>query len=145
MVSEILAAHGVLEGPLLPVLHAVHAAFGHLPPQAIDMIARHQARSRAEIEGVVSFHHEFRRAPAGRRVIRLCRAEACQAVGARALGDHARDRLGIDWGGTTADGAVTLEGVYCLGLCACGPAAMVDGRVTGRLTPAGFDQLLAAP
>ena len=138
----ILADHAGLEGPLLPVLHAVQAAFGHLPPAALPMIASTLGISRAELHGVASFHHDFRDMPAGRRIIKLCRAEACQAVGARALADHAQARLGIGWGETTTDGAVTLEPVYCLGLCACGPAAQVDGAVRGRVTPAALDRLL---
>ena len=138
----ILADHAGLEGPLLPVLHAVQAAFGHLPPAALPVIAGTLGISRAELHGVASFHHDFRDMPAGRRVIKLCRAEACQAVGARALADHAQARLGIGWGETTANGAVTLEAVYCLGLCACGPAALVDGQVAARFTPDRFDQLV---
>ena len=138
----ILADHAGLEGPLLPVLHAVQAAFGFLPASAVPVIAQGLGISRAEVHGVVTFHHDFRDMPPGRRVIKLCRAEACQAVGARALADHAQARLGIGWGETTADGAVTLEPVYCLGLCACGPAALVDGQVAGRLTPEGFDRLV---
>ncbi|MBK5927512.1 formate dehydrogenase subunit gamma [Rhodobaculum claviforme] len=142
-VHAILHDHAGLEGPLLPVLHAVHARFGHIPPEAVPTIADALALGRAEVHGVISFHHEFRSTPAGRRVIRLCRAEACQAVGARALAAHARDRLGIGWNQTTEDGAVTLEAVYCLGLCACGPAALVDGVPVGRVTPGTLDQLVA--
>lgn len=138
----IIDAHVHLEGPLLPILHAVHAAFGHLPQAALPVIAEALALSRAEVHGVASFYHDFREAPAGRRVVKLCRAEACQAVGARALAEHVQARLGIGWGETTADGAVTLEPVFCLGLCACGPAAQVDGALLGRLTPAAFDRLV---
>ena len=138
----IVDAHAHLEGPLLPILHAVHAAFGHLPQAALPVIAEALALSRAEVHGVASFYHDFREMPAGRRVVKLCRAEACQAVGARQLADHAQARLGIGWGETTADGAVTLEPVYCLGLCACGPAAMVDDQLAGRLTPEAFDRML---
>ena len=140
----ILAEHAGMEGPLLPVLHAVQAAFGHLPAAALPVIAETLGISRAELHGVASFHHDFREAPAGRRVVKLCRAEACQAVGGRALEAHAQARLGIGWSETTADGAVTLEPVYCLGLCACGPAALVDGQPVGRLTPAAFDRLVTA-
>ena len=140
----ILARHAGLEGPLLPVLHAVHDAFGHIPRAALPVIADTLALSRAEVHGVVSFHHDFRDHPAGRRVVRLCRSEACQAVGAVALADHVQARLGIGWGETTPDGAVTLEPVYCLGLCACGPAALVDGTVHGRLTPDALDRLVTA-
>lgn len=139
----ILARHDGWEGPLLPVLHAVHDAFGHIPAAALPVIADALALSRAEVHGVVSFHHEFRDQPAGRRIVQLCRSEACQAVGAAALAAHVQARLGIGWGETTPDGAVTLEPVYCLGLCACGPAALVDGAVHGRLSPDTLDRLVA--
>lgn len=138
----ILADHTGVAGPLLPVLHALHARFGHLPQPALPVVAEALALSRAEVHGVASFYHDFRTAPAGRRVVKLCRAEACQAVGARDLAAHVQARLDIGWGETTADGAVTLEPVYCLGLCACGPAALVDGAVAGRLTPERLDRLM---
>ena len=138
----ILTEHADVEGPLLPVLHAVQAAFGFVPPDSLPVIAQALGISRAEVHGVVSFHHDFHDMPAGRRTIKLCRAEACQAVGARALADHAQARLGIGWGETTANGAVTPEAVYCLGLCACGPAALVDGHVAGRVTAEAFDRLV---
>ncbi|MGY6634628.1 MAG: NAD(P)H-dependent oxidoreductase subunit E [Alkalilacustris sp.] len=141
-VKAALGTHGDREGALLPVLQAVHATLGYLPPTAVTAIARGLGRGVAEVEGVVSFHDDFRRRPAGRRIVRLCRAEACQAVGGRALAEHTQQRLGIDWGETTACGGVTLESAYCLGLCACGPAALVDGQVRGRLTPASLDRLL---
>ena len=140
----ILAAHAGKEGPLLPVLHSVQAAFGHLPDAALPVVAETLGISRAELQGVTSFYHDFREAPAGRRVVKLCRAEACQAVGGRRLEAHAQARLGVDWGETSADGAVTLEPVYCLGLCACGPAALVDGTPVARLTPEAFDRLVSA-
>ena len=127
----------------LPILHALQATFGYVDRAAIPMIAEATNLSRAEIHGVVSFYHDFRSAPAGRHVVKLCRAEACQAVGAVALADHAKRRLGIDWHGTTADGQVTLEPVFCLGLCACGPAALVDGEPVSGLDQAGFDERLA--
>jgi formate dehydrogenase subunit gamma len=98
--------------------------------------------TRAEVHGVVSFYHDFRTTPAGRHTVRICRAEACQAVGGTALADAALARLGIEWGGTTANGAVTVEPVYCLGLCACGPAAMIDGKVVGRVDGARMDAIL---
>jgi formate dehydrogenase subunit gamma len=137
-VQQILEAHDGLEGPLLPILHAVQARFGHLPSAALPLIAAALGLSRAEVHGVASFYHDFRTDPAGRHVLKLCRAEACQAVGAVALADTVQRALGIGWGETTADGRVTLEPVFCLGLCACGPAAMVDGTVLGRVTPAGL-------
>lgn len=136
-----------LEGPLLPILHALQAAFGHVPETALPIIAERLNITRAEVHGVMSFYHDFRDAPAGRHVVRICRAEACKSMGADRLADHARARLGVDWHGTTPDGAVTLEPVYCLGLCACAPAVMVDGqgqnRLRGRVSPASFDALLA--
>jgi formate dehydrogenase subunit gamma len=98
--------------------------------------------SRAEVHGVVTFYHDFRREPAGRHVLKICRAEACQAMGGEALVARAEDRLGVACGSTSADGRVTLEPVYCLGLCATGPSAMVDGKVVGRLTAPKLDALL---
>ena len=140
--QEILADHRGMEGALLPILHAVQAAFGHVPEAALPVIAQDQAISRAEAHGVMSFYHDFRSEPAGRTVLKLCRAEACQSVGADALADHARGKLGIDWHETTANGAVTLEPVFCLGLCACGPAAMVNGKLVGRADAAKLDAIL---
>lgn len=131
-VAEIFEAHRGLEGPLLPILHAVQASFGHVPQGAIPQIAAALNLSKAEVHGVISFYHDFREAPAGRHVLKLCRAEACQAVGADAVAGKIKAALGIDWHETTPDGRVTLEPVFCLGLCACGPAAMVDGRLVGR-------------
>lgn len=131
-IAEILEAHRGVEGPLLPVLHAVQAAFGHIPQPAVPQIARALNLSKAEVHGVVSFYHDFREAPAGRHVLKLCRAESCQSVGADAVAGRIKAALGIDWHETTADGRVTLEPVFCLGLCACGPAALVDGRLVGR-------------
>lgn len=131
-IAEILEAHRGLEGPLLPILHAVQEAFGHIPEAAVPQIALGLGLSKAEVHGVVSFYHDFREKPAGRHVLKLCRAEACQTMGADAVADRIKKALGIDWHETTADGRVTLEPVFCLGLCACGPAAMVDGRLVGR-------------
>ncbi len=140
--DEIAAAHLALEGPLLPILHAVQHEFGHIPEAAIPRIAQRLNISKAEVHGVVSFYHDFRAVPAGRRVVKLCRAEACQAMGADALVARAEARLGIAMHETTRDGAVTLEPVFCLGLCACGPAAMIDGRIVGRLDADRLDALL---
>jgi formate dehydrogenase subunit gamma len=119
---------------LVPLLHAIQDALGFVPPQAVPAIAEALNLSRAEVHGVISFYHHFRTTPAGRRTLRLCRAEACQAMGAERLAQAVRAQLGIDWHGTTSDGALTLEPVYCLGNCACAPAAMLDGEVHGRLT-----------
>jgi formate dehydrogenase subunit gamma len=131
-IAEILTAHRGLEGPLLPILHAIQAEFGHVPQTAIPQIAAALTLSKAEVHGVISFYHDFREAPAGRHVIKLCRAEACQTMGADVVAGRIKAALGIDWHETTPDGRVTLEPVFCLGLCACGPAAMVDGQLVGR-------------
>jgi len=133
-VAEAIAGHGSRAGALLPLLHAIQDALGFVPPQAVPTIADALNLSRAEVHGVISFYHDFRATPAGRHTLRLCRAEACQSMGAEQLAQAVRARLGIDWHGTTRDGAVTLEPVYCLGNCACAPAAMLDGEVHGRLT-----------
>ena len=142
-VQEILAAHNGMEGPLLPILHAIQADFGYVPQAALPIIAQDLNLSRAEVHGVMSFYHDFREQPAGRHVLKLCRAEACQSMGADRVAAHAQARLGVDWHETTPDGRVTLEPVYCLGLCACAPAAMVDGRVVGRVDEARVDALIA--
>ena len=141
--GEILLAHYGMEGPLLPILHAVQAEFGYVPQAALPVIAKGLNISKAEVHGVMSFYHDFRVEKAGAHVLKLCRAEACQAVGADALAAHTKQSLGIDWHETTPDGRVTLEPVFCLGLCACGPAAMVDGRVVGRVDAARIDALVA--
>ncbi|WP_127901952.1 formate dehydrogenase subunit gamma [Solirhodobacter olei] len=141
--EEIVGEHAGLEGPLLPILHAVQDAFGYVPQEALPKIAEKLNITRAEVHGVVSFYHDFRDAPAGRHVVKLCRAEACQAQGAEETAAHAKARLGVGFHGTTPNGNVTLEPVFCLGLCACGPAAMVDGKVVGRVDAARLDEILA--
>jgi len=141
-IAEILEAHQGLEGPLLPVLHAVQEAFGHIPQEAIPQIAKALMLSKAEVHGVVSFYHDFRENPAGKHVLKLCRAEACQAMGGDRVAKHAQDRLGIEWHETTKDGRITLEPVFCLGLCACAPAALVDGKVVGRVDEARLDAII---
>ena len=142
-VREIVAAHAHLEGPLLPILHALQAEYGFIPRDAIPIVAEALNLTRAEVYGVVSFYHDFRDKPAGRRVVKLCRAEACQSMGHEALAGHVRQALGIDFYQTTADGAVTLEPVFCLGLCACGPALTWDGEPHGRADAELVDELLA--
>lgn len=141
--ADIVASHADRGGATLPILHALQARFGYVDRAAVPMIADALNLSRAEVHGVVTFYHDFRAAPAGRHVVKLCRAEACQAVGARALAAHAQRRLGIGWHETTPDGRVTLEPVFCLGLCACGPAALVDDEPVSGLNPAAFDRRLA--
>lgn len=138
-----IARHKDTEGPLLPILQDLQAEFGHIPREALPRIAEALNLSRAEVHGVVSFYHDFTDSPRGRVVVRLCRAEACQAVGGRALAEAVQQSLGIGWGETTPDGSVTLEAVYCLGLCACGPAGVVGESLAGRLDPDRVTQLLA--
>jgi len=142
--QEIAARHAACEGGLLPALHDVQATFGYVPDEAVRLLAQTFNLSRAEVHGVVSFYHDFRREPAGRHVIKLCQAEACQSMGSRDLRAHACERLGVALGETTGDGRVTLEATYCLGLCATAPSAMIDGRVLGRVTPARLDAALEA-
>ncbi|MDO9639825.1 MAG: formate dehydrogenase subunit gamma [Pseudotabrizicola sp.] len=130
--AEIVQAHQGVEGALLPMLHAVQAEFGHVPQAAMPALAAGAGVTRAELHGVVSFYHDFREVPAGATVVRLCRAEACQAMGGDQLAAQVQAQLGLGWHDTSADGAVTLEPVFCLGLCACAPAAQVAGRLIGR-------------
>jgi formate dehydrogenase subunit gamma len=133
--SEIIAAHASLDGPALPVLHALQDEFGFIHEEAVSLVAQMLNLSRAEVHGIVTFYHDFRCDPAGPHILKLCRAEACQSMnGARIASDFLTD-LGITWGETTSDGRLTVEGVYCLGLCACAPSALFDGEPVGRLTP----------
>lgn len=131
-----------MPGALLPILHAVQERFGYVPEAAVPVVAKVLNLSRAEVHGVVSFYHWYRKHPPGRQVLYLCRAEACQAMGARELERHARESLKIDFHETTADGRFSLEPVYCLGNCACSPAVMIDDTVHGRVTPSRLDELL---
>lgn len=142
-VKAIIAGHAAVEGPLLPILHAVQAAFGHVPEAVTPIIAEELNLSRAEVHGVITFYHDFHCEPRGRTVLRMCRAEACQSMGCEKLIERAEDKLGIECGETSADGRVTLEGIYCLGLCSTAPAMEVNGRLIGRLTPARLENLLA--
>jgi formate dehydrogenase subunit gamma len=140
--EEIIEAHRDVDGAALPILHALQHEFGYVDREAVPMVAQALNLSRAEMHGIVTFYHDFREAPAGRHVLKLCRAEACQSMGADALADSARERLRVDWHETTADGRVTLEPVFCLGLCACAPAAMLDNRVVGALNEARLSALI---
>lgn len=141
--AEIIAEHAGLEGATLVILHALQEAFGHVPETAIPMVAQALNLSRAEVHGVVTFYHDFRHKPAGRHVLKLCRAEACQAAGGDALAARAEAKLGVALGHTTADDRVTLEPIYCLGLCATAPSAMLDGRLIGRLDERRLDAMVA--
>jgi formate dehydrogenase subunit gamma len=139
----VIADHIGLDGPLLPILHAMQEEFGCVPEAAVPIIADTLNLSRAEVHGVVTFYHDFRREPAGRHVLKLCRAEACQAAGGNALAARAEGKLGVRMGHTTADGRVTLEPIYCLGLCSVSPSAMFDGKIHARLDEKKLDALIA--
>jgi formate dehydrogenase subunit gamma len=138
----VIAAEATREGATLPILHALQEAFGYIHAEAVPLIAERLNLTRAEVYGVVSFYHDFRRHPPGRHTLMLCRAEACQSLGGDALASHVQQRLGVDWHETTDDGAVTLKPVFCLGLCAVGPSAMLDGNPLGRLDNARIDAAL---
>lgn len=141
--AEIIAQHVQTEGPTLVILHALQEAFGYVPEPAIPMVASALNLSRAEVYGVFTFYHDFRDKPAGRHVLKLCRAEACQAAGGDALAERAEAKLGVTLGHMTADQRLTLEPIYCLGLCATAPSAMLDGRLIGRLDEARLDAIVA--
>jgi formate dehydrogenase subunit gamma len=143
IVRSILAQRASEPGALLPILHAVQDALGHVPAQAVPEIASVLNLSRAEVHGVVTYYHHFRAVPAGRHVVQICRAEACQSMGADALLAHAELRLGCAVHATSPDGAFTLEPVFCLGLCASSPAMMFDDEPHARMTPRDFDALIA--
>ena len=143
IVTGVIARLKETPGALLPILHAIQDAVGYVPPAAVPVIAEGLNLSRAEVHGVISFYHYFRESPPGRHTIRLCRAEACQSMNQRALEAHARRALGVDFHGTTANGAFSFEPVYCLGNCACSPAMMIDGELYGRVTPDRFDDIVS--
>jgi len=142
LVRRIAAGHKERPGPLLEVLHAIQAAMGFIPAGAVPVVAEELNLSRAEVHGVISFYHYFRHSRPGKHSVSLCQAESCQSLGATALAAHARRRLGIDFHQTTADGRFSLDPIYCLGNCACSPAAMIDGQLHGRVTPERFDALI---
>lgn len=141
--DQILVAHQGREGPLLPILHDIQAEWGYVPEEAQPVIAEALGLTRAEVHGVVSFYHDFRDHPSGRHVLRLCRAEACQSMGADALADQVQAALGIDFHETTPDGRLTLEPVFCLGLCACAPSAQMGERLLGRATVEKVQRMVA--
>jgi formate dehydrogenase subunit gamma len=141
-VREIVVGLKEKPGALLPILHGIQDALGYVPPECVALIASELNLSRAEVHGVISFYHYFRDQPPGRRTIYLCRAEACQAMGSESLEAHAKQCLGIDYHETTADGAFSLEPVYCLGNCACSPSIMIDREVHGRVSPERFDEII---
>ena len=143
-VLDILAAHRTMPGNLLPILHGIQDTLGYIPSDAVADIATSLNLSRAEVHGVISFYHYFRTTPPGKHTIRICRAESCQSMNGKALENHAKQRLGIDFHETTADDQFSLEAVYCLGNCAASPSMTIDDQVHGRVTPAKFDQLISS-
>ena len=139
---ETVAAHAVQRGPLLPVLHALQKTFGYVDPRAVPLVAKALNLSRADVYGVLTFYSDLRSTPPGRVRVQVCRGEACQSVGGHALAEHATTSLRVDFGGTTADGSITLDEVFCLGNCALGPTVTVDGGLHGRVGAAEFDRLV---
>lgn len=144
LIRKVLDRRAGTEGAALPILHDIQDALGFVPTEAVPMIAQALNRTRAEIHGVFTFYTDFRTAPAGRHLVRLCQAEACQSMGAAAVATALAERIGVAMGETAADGRVTLEPVYCLGLCACAPAGMIDGEVVGRIDRAAVERIGAA-
>lgn len=141
-IDEIVARLADKPGALMLVLHAVQERLGYIPAGAVPAIAHGLNLSRAEVHGVITFYHDFRSTPPGHKIIRVCRAESCQAMGAVALAAHIQSRLGIDFGQTSGDGEFTLEQVYCLGNCACSPAIVVGDDLHGRVNPDRFDEII---
>lgn len=141
VLDELIERHRTVPGGLMPLLHAIQEAAGYVPADAVGPIASALNLSRAEVHGVITYYHFFRSAPAGRRVVQICRAESCKSVGADALYAHAEQALGCGSHETRADGAVTLEPVYCLGLCAMSPNLMIDEKPYSRMSIAKFDAL----
>jgi formate dehydrogenase subunit gamma len=127
----------------MPILHELQEVFGYIDPDALEVLAEALNLTKADVYGVVTFYKDFRDEPPGTSVVHVCRGEACQSMGAEKLARHAREHLGVDFGGTTPDGMVTLEQVFCLGNCALSPAVMVDGRLRGRVDEARFDEIVA--
>jgi formate dehydrogenase subunit gamma len=143
LVDEVLVRRAQEPGALLPILHELQDGIGHIPPDEVPRIAEALNLSRAEVHGVVTYYPHFRRAPVAGKVVQICRAESCKAMGADALVAHAEHTLGCGLHEASQDGAFTLEPVYCLGLCASSPALMLGEDVHARVTPQRFDELLA--
>jgi formate dehydrogenase subunit gamma len=139
---DTIGAHAGRRGPLLPVLHALQETFGYVDPRAVPLVAKTLNLSRAEVHGVLTFYSDLRSTPPGLVRVQICRGEACQSVGAHALAQHATKALGVDFGGTSADGSVTLDEVFCLGNCALGPTVTVGGQLHGRIRAAELDRLI---
>ena len=137
--SEIIASRAHMEGAVLPILHEMQETFGCVPEEAVPLIAKALNLSRAEIHGTVTFYHDFRKEPPGRRVLKLCRAESCQSMGAEKQANEFLARHKLEWGQTTPDGSLTVEPVYCLGLCAHSPAALYDNEPVGMVDAETLD------
>lgn len=142
--ASVIAELKGLEGPLLPILHDIQEEFGYVPAESLPVIAEALNISNAEVHGVVTFYHDYRKAPAGRHVLKVCQAEACQSMGSDAVASKLKQALGIGFHETSLDGQVTLEPVYCLGLCACAPSAMLDGEVIGRVDDEAIEEIVEA-
>ncbi len=140
---EIIEAHMGLEGPALPILHAFMKEFGHVPEAVVPVLAQALNITRAEMHGVVTFYHDFHREPHGRHTLKLCRAESCQSMGAEKQAMDFLSKMKLGWGETTPDGALTVEAVYCLGLCAHSPSALFDGEPIGMVDAARLDEIVA--
>ena len=141
--SAVVDEFKALEGPLLPILHGIQEEFGYVPQESLPVIAEALNLSRAEVHGVATFYHDYRNHPAGRHVLKVCQAEACQSMGSDAVAAKFQQLLGLGFHETAKDGSVTLEPVYCLGLCSCAPAAMLDGDVIGRLDAEKIEEIVA--
>lgn len=141
--EALIQAHREQAGALLPILHAIQDQLGYVPAEATPLIAKSLNLSRAEVHGVISFYHHFRTTPPGKHILQICRAESCQAMGSRELEAQAKAVLGIDYHQTTADGAISLEPVYCLGNCACSPSVRVGDEVQGRMDAVQLEALIA--
>ncbi|MFD2113890.1 formate dehydrogenase subunit gamma [Thiorhodococcus fuscus] len=141
-IQGIVREKASLPGALLPILHAIQGRTGWVPEEAVPLIADALNLSRAEVQGVLDFYHDFRREPPGRHIVQICRAESCQAMGSQTLEAHAKASLAVDFHQTTSDGAISLEPVYCLGNCACSPAIRIDDEVFGRVDSSRFDRLV---
>jgi formate dehydrogenase subunit gamma len=139
---EIIAEHIGREGPMLPILHGLLEEFGCVSPAAVPLIAEALNLTRAEVHGVITFYHDFRSEPCAPHLLQLCRGEACQSMGSEQLAADVLAKLGVAWHGTTKDGEVTVEPVYCLGLCASSPTALLDGEPIGRLNAAKITEAL---
>ena len=142
LITDLVRRFAAVPGGLLPLLHAVQESLGHIPSEVVPDLARGMGLSRAEVHGVIGFYHDFHTDPGAGTTIHLCRAEACQAMGSRALEAHVKERLGVDYGESTPDGKYRLEPVYCLGNCSCAPSVRIDDDVHARVTPDKLDQLV---